>query len=686
MTCLSDLAPEGMVHVLTIRSPSARGRIAALEPPHLPKGYRLAVAADIPGENRLRSLGVEVPILASGRVAYEGEPLALLAGPDPMVLAELAAQVRVEIEEEEPLLSWETFSSDQVVAKRVAVVGDPELAFSIADKVLEDAYVSGPLEHWYSEPQGALASFDYDKIAVRCATQWPYHVRDSVALALGSRPEEVVVRPTRLGAHLDGKLWYPSLLACHAALAAFLLKRPARLLLTREEDFRFSPKRARSSVAVRAGLDPTGRLSALDLRIAVNVGAHAPLAEEILSQACLAASGAYACPNIRVEGYAVATDSPPMGAFAGLGAAPSFFALETTAARLAEAAGQDPVEWKARNILRKGSALITGEPLKEEPPYDEIAERLAKASDFRRKWACYELVRKRRTDRGDGPLRGIGFAFAYQGAGSSLSGETPGAYAVEAVLDKELRLLIKTSAAVSGGSAIDIWRNSAAELLGIPLESVAVAPPDTDSAPDSGPVSLSRGIAVVNKLVERSCLAIQKRRFRDPLPISARSVYRFPKPLRWAEGRVEGSPFETAAWGGAVVEVELDAWSLEPRPLGVWLCVDGGRIVSPGRARSALRACAAGALGSCLRESLGCDEGRVAPSAYYRYGLLPLSELPPIEVDFVGAERRSAAKGVGELPFDTVPAAFLAAVSLAAGARLDTLPVGPEILASTEGA
>ncbi|MBL8966325.1 MAG: xanthine dehydrogenase family protein [Spirochaetaceae bacterium] len=681
---LGDLSQPGMVHVATIRSPTACGRLVSVKAPTLPKGYRLILPADIPGENRIVSFGAELPVLAAERVTYVGEPVALLAGPDLATLGDLAESTRVLVEEEEGTFSWKSFASEQVVAKRVAVIGDPELAFSIADKVLEGEYDSGALEHLYSEPQGALAAFDYDKMAIWCATQWPYHVRDCVALVLGGAGEDVVVRPTRLGFHLDGKLWYPSLLACHAALAALLCKKPARILLSREEDFRCTTKRARSSVSLRTGLDATGRLTALDFRISLNVGAFGPLAEEMLSQACVAATGAYSCPNVRIEGYAVTTNTPPLGAFAGLGAAPSFFALESEAARLASAAGQDPVSWKSRNVLRKGSSLVTGDPLKEEPPYEEIAGRLGKASDFGRKWACYELVRKRRAGRDDGPLRGIGFAFAYQGAGAFLSGGAPNSYSVEATLDKELRLSLKTSAAACSGTMIDLWRRSASDLLGLPLEEVSVAPPDTDLSPNSGPVTLSRGLTVVNKLVERACQAIQKRRFRDPLPISAKAVYRIAKPLHWENGRIEGSIFETAAWGGAVVEVELDPWTLEPKPLGLWLCADGGRIVAPSRARAALRSGAATALSASMRESLEFAADGAIGAEYYRYGILPPGELPPIHVEILEADRRAPAKGLGELPNDTVPAAFMAAVAQAAGANFQSLPVGPEALADWE--
>jgi CO/xanthine dehydrogenase Mo-binding subunit len=675
-----------MLYVATIRSPSARGSIRSLRFPTLPAGYRSILPADIPGRNRIVSFGAEVPILAQDRVSYVGEPVALIAGPDPALLEELAAATKVVCDEEEPYLNWESFSSDQVAAKRVAVVGDPDLAFSIASSVQEEVYTSGAIEHYYSEPQGAAAAYDYDKIAVWCATQWPYHVRDSVALALGCRAEEVSVRPTRLGVHLDGKLWYPSLLACHASIASIACGRPAKVLLTREEDFRFTPKRVRSSVSVRAALGKGGELSALDVRIAINVGAYGPLAEEILSQAVIACTGAYACPNLRVEGYAVLTNTPPGGAFGGLGASHTLFAMEAHANRLAMAGGEDPADWKARNVLRKGSRLLTGEILKEEVPYDAIIAHLAAASDYRRKYAGYELVRKRRSGRADGPLRGIGLAFAYQGAGPFLSGDASNSYTVEATLDKDLRLRIFTSAAGGAGGVMDIWRGSAAAILGVGLESVSIAPPETDQVPDSGPSTLSRNVSVVNRLVERACEAIQKRRFREPLPLTARAAYRVPKPIKWEGGQVSGSPFDTAAWAGAVLELELDPWTLEPRPLGVWLCVDGGHVVAPERAAAALRSGVADALGACINERFDPSGGGAGISDYFRYGLLPLHELPPIGIEFVEPERRAPVKGIGELPFDTVPAAFLSALSQAADAAFSSLPVPTARLIGALGA
>ena len=87
-------------------------------------------------------------------------------------------------------------------------------------------------------------------------------------------------------------------------------------------------------------------------------------------------------------------------------------------------------------------------------------------------------------------------------------------------------------------------------------------------------------------------------------------------------------------------------------------------------------------LGLCLRERIDIESGRISEEGYLSYSLLPPAALPPIHVDLYEPDRRQRSKGIGELPFDTIPAAFLQAVAQAAGAAFYSVPVGPEELAA----
>lgn len=681
---VSDLSVAGMVHAALIRSPAARGTIRDIQSPPLPDGFRLITAEDIPGANMLRAFDSSMPVLAELKVCYEGEPVAILAGPDKDMVGELRDRVTVEVAAQPAVVNFEKFSSDQVERRRSLLRGDPDAAFASATGTVEGRYRTGPQEHYYPEPCGALATFEGGKLVLRAATQWPFHVRATVSDLLDIDEEDIVVKAAELAAPMDGKLWYPSLVAAQAALAAFLLQRPAKLLLDRREDFLYSPKRARASLRHRAAYGPGGALSAIDAQVLLDVGAYGPLADEMLDRLCAAAAGAYCCPNARIEAYAISTSSPPMGAFAGLGMAPSFFAMEMQAARIARMTDSTPEEWRARNALRQGDEKLSGGRMDKPVPSDGLLERLCALSDFKRKHASYELRRKRGADPAEGPRRGIGLGFCYQEDGMLDPAKERDDYSVEVELGKDSSLEIRTSAVPGSASVRGLWRSIASERLSIPPEQVRVAEPSTDKVPDSGPSTLSRNIAAVTSLIEKCVAEIQRKRFRSPLPILARKRQR---PARRG-GAAEGSgsaPFQNHGWAGAVVEAEVDEASLEIKPLRAWICVDGGTIASEPRARAAIEAGVAAALGWAQAERLAFFEGAVEEESFFRYRPMPLSEMPPVVVEFLASADSAPRKGIGELPYHCVPAAFAQALAQATGRDLQGLPLPPAYCPEEEG-
>jgi CO/xanthine dehydrogenase Mo-binding subunit len=310
---VEDIYPRQMLYALTIRSPVAAGRLKSIECPRLPNIYTLITAKDIPGRNRLEDS--PMPILAGDVLSYIGEPVALLLGPDKNMLEEYAGQITVTAEEEPPVFTPGAATEDLILARRDIRIGEPEAAFERAASITQDDYSTGIQEHWYAEPVGAVAwledcaeddGAETEKagrlagkiLVVRTATQWPFHVKRSLAQALKLEPARVRVEPTNIALHMDGKLWYPSLIACHAALGACITKKPVRLILTREEDFRYSPKRAASEISVSSALDENGEIIAAEITVTVNMGAYGVNAAEILDQCCLGSLGLYRCTDV----------------------------------------------------------------------------------------------------------------------------------------------------------------------------------------------------------------------------------------------------------------------------------------------------------------------------------------------------------------------------------------------------
>ncbi len=656
-TRVAEFRAEGMVYVATVRSPASKGALSSIHIPHLPRDYRSITADDIPGRRTMEAFGHEVPILASGRVSFKGEAVALIVGPDPKRLQEAVRLTKVNVDEEPGEFDFERFSSERLLARHSVGHGDVELALSIAHTLVEAEFRTGPLDNCYPEALGAAAIFDYDKLVVYTSTQWPFHVRAQVAAALKTREEDITVKPTALGLHLDGKLWYPTLLSCQAALAAFVCRKPALLMLSREEDFRYTPKRAPMLVSYRAGLDSGGKLLAVDSRIMINSGSYGVLADELAQRSAKAATGPYACPNVQAQSFAVSTNLPPLGSFTSIGMNQALFGIECLMDECAQALDMDPLEIREINMLKKGGETPGG-PRKKNIPFSLITERLCALSDFRRKRSSCELTRKRRNDPGSPPGRGIGFAFASQsGTGFHPSGIGAG-ISIEVELGKESQVLIRSSSVPETPGTLEIWKKAAADIIGAEIGRVTIESINTDFVPDSGLSSTSGTVSLITRLIESACETIRTRRFREALPIRVKKTYRH-------VARNAPYPGEDDSWAGAVVELELDDYSGQPKVLGAWMVVDAGKILSEEHARATICSGIANSLSQIRFEGISLDAGIPDVSAFRRYRMARTGDAPPITVEFVGNDPKARSGGIGDLPYAVIPAAFANALSQA---------------------
>jgi len=698
---VSDIILPKMLHALTVRSPVAKGRLVSVECPELPDGYMLVGAKDIPGKNCLDDS--DLPVLAGGRLSYIGEPVALLLGPDINILEERIRNCRVIAEEGAPVFNKEDAGADMTAAKREFATGDVDAAFAGAVSVVSNNYITGIQEHWYAEPCGAVAWPEQQgRIVVRTATQWPFHVARSVCGVLGVSASRVLVSPTVTGLHMDGKLWYSSLVSCHAALGAWIAKQPVRLILTREEDFSFSPKRFGTEIGYSCALNEKGEISGLDVNAVVNLGAYAVNADEILELIGLGSAGVYKIKNVRFRGSAVKTNIPPQGPFAGYGLAQIFFALENHVSYIADSMGQDPAQWRKQNFYAaginqsgppvKGSAANKGSSLG-----SRLIDNVINISDYRRKWTVYEWLKSVRNknaaavpeqspqhrppdsflggwmERTEG-LRGIGIAMGCQGNGLYNADMYP--CSVELTLDAQGILEIKTGMVGSDSDHGSVWTGLASKILEMDKRKVRVSY-NADSR-DSGPATTSRNIAVLTKLIEQACKAIQKRRAKDSPPLTVRRTARSQK-NNVTEERFPGSIldpdcFTQSGWGASVVEVEFDPIGYMPRIRGVWMCVDGGKILSEDKARKNLKTSIVQALGWAYREHIRYVDGAIPVDQFENFDIPGLSEIPPIKINFINSNSEEP-KGIGDIPFCCIPAAFVQAVSQAAGCRFRAIPL-----------
>ena len=159
------------------------------------------------------------------------------------------------------------------------------------------------------------------------------------------------------GGGFGGKEEYPSMIAAHAALLAWKSGKPVKMIYDRAEDMVATTKRHPSRTRHRTAVTRDGKLLAMEIDFAIDGGAYATLSPVVLSRGTIHAAGPYLCPNVRIRSRAVATNSPPHGAFRGFGAPQSIFALERHMDQVAAALGLAPEELRRRNFLRKGQTL-----------------------------------------------------------------------------------------------------------------------------------------------------------------------------------------------------------------------------------------------------------------------------------------------------------------------------------------
>ena len=693
---VDDINIKNALTGILLRSPVVSGLLKEIQTPKLPFNVSLITVADIPGQ-KFCSVGksneqdgqlkeyFEIPIFPEKELSWYGQPVAMLVGPDPAKLRELAEQCTILADTENPEQQEKSKqqTESKIIIERSYSTGSIAEAFEKAVMVIEGRYYSALQDPWPSDPPGAIAvPGNKNSMTIHTATQWPGHVHNSVAQCLNIKTSFVNVEPARLEIHLDSKIWYPSLLACQAAVGAKIRGKPVKLILKRDEDFLFSPKSAGAEIFLQSALNKQGHILGTKLHVSVNVGAYGIFAREILDRIALSALGAYNHVSIELEGHGRISHIPPAGPTIGFGHVQGFFAAERHASLIADTLGIDPAEWRKKVFLSKEKKLAIGVEINN-PPLEELIDRSETMSDYRRKWAAYELLRKNRREHYSSenksyePLRGIGVSLAYQGNSLLYDHRGQKSYeeGVELTLEKDGVLEIRT-ALPWGDNQIRIWHSLAAKTLGVEKIRIATKAEMPKNVPESGPASLSRGINIITELVEKACIAIRKQRFRDPLPITVHRYYRPSTIPSWndmsIEEKIDKNALGCLSWGSAVVEAEIDPVDYIPRIRGIWLCIDGGTILSEKIAKKSISTATLEALSWAMQEKVVYQNGRIDERSVKEYSI-QTDDYPPINVDFLWSEGKS--RGIGELPFALIPAAYAQALSQALDCHFNHYPV-----------
>lgn len=347
-------AHRGELFVECIYSPHAHARIV---------GINTSAAMAHPGvagvftakdfvHNLWGSIFKDQPLLASDTVHFVGEAVALVAADTREAAAQARRLVEVEYQALEPILSISQARAQKsfVGASRKIERGDVDLAIRSAPHSHTGDIVIRGADHFYLESQASLAyPLEDGQIEVHSSSQHPTETQHVVAHALGLTAKDVVCIVKRMGGGFGGKESQAAPFAAYAALVAHRLRRPARLILNKDDDMVMTGKRNPFENEYRVAYDDQGLILALDARLYSDSGAYADLSTSIMERAMLHIDNAYFIPNLRVVGQVCKTNHHPHTAFRGFGGPKGVATIERIIEEIAHALKKDPMAIRRLN-------------------------------------------------------------------------------------------------------------------------------------------------------------------------------------------------------------------------------------------------------------------------------------------------------------------------------------------------
>jgi aerobic carbon-monoxide dehydrogenase large subunit len=740
---VADFVLPGTREIAFVRSPVAHGWIRNIEVPASAKGSTFT-AKDLAGVNPIRAATAlpgfkhsSEPVLASGKVRYAGEIIAMVVGRSRAEAEDIASSISLEIEELEAVTDmlhacepgsprvhedWEdnifiTFSENGDVESVAR-----EAAIKVSREIRTARHCMFPMEG-----RAVLAYKDarLGFLTVISATQMPHVVQRGIADCLGMEDGKIRVISPDVG----GGFGYKGLLLREEVALAWLAKRvdhPVRWLEDCREHLSANANCREHFYRITGYADGDGKLLAIDCEAYVDAGAYSvyPTSAALeAGQICNLLPGPYILPVYRCRASAVATNKCPILPYRGVARTGVCLAIETIMDAIAREARLEPHDVKLRNLVRP-----------EQMPFDNVLNKHFDGGDYpeclRRALAAIGISRIRERQQAgepDGRLIGAGVAiFCEQGAhGTSVLASwgrpvVPGYEQAAVRLSSDGGLEIRVGTHSHGQGHETTLAQVAHELLGIPIERIKVLQGDTLYCAFSTGTWGSRSIVMAGGAVAQASRALASRisrigawllqanenevEIRDGAVFAgassvsfrdiARAWYLQPQHLPpgvdtgglevtagYRAGRDSGT-FSYAAHA-ALVAVDPETGLIDLLDYAV--VEDGGRLVNPMIVDGQVAGGTAQGIGTCLYEEMPFDpQGQPLASTLMDYILPGAAEVPDIRIfhmETPSPYTEFGIKGIGEGGAVAPPAAIVSAVNDALrsfGIELNEIPLTPE--------
>jgi xanthine dehydrogenase D subunit len=720
----SDLWMEGMLWGTTLRSPHPHARVRSIDVSKamsMPGVWAVLTHRDIPGDNLF---GLEIPdqpVLASDRVRYKGEPVAIVAAEHPETARRAAAAVVIDYETLDPVTDPEAALQNgpalhpggNLVRHLRIRKGDSDPR---ADVVVHGEYEVGMQDQAFLGPESGLALPAADGgVELYCSTQWLHVDQQQLAVVLALPLHQVRLTLSGVGGAFGGR--EDLSVQAHACLLALRTGRPVKMVYSREESFYGHVHRHPARLRYEHGANRDGRLLYVKARVLLDGGAYASTTNAVVGNAGSFAVGPYEVPTVSVDCYGVYTNNPTCGAMRGFGAVQAAFGYESQMDRLGAALGMDPVEVRLRNAVDSGSEMATGQRIEGPAPVRQLLRRVrdmplpppGDPDDMRQRPGGVSNA-----TRGEGVRRGVGYAISVKNVCKSAGYDDYSTARVRLTnADREPVVEVHTAASEVGQGLVSVQAQIARTELGV--SRVVILPADT-AVGDAGTSSASRQTWMSGGAVKAAAEAVRSRLIQraadllghDPADLAlsdghvvARSGapsisisdalgadsieetrvfrHRQTQPLDPETGQGDAHVAYAFAAHRAVVDVDTELGLV--RVVEIACSQDVGKAINRAAVEGQMHGGIAQGLGLALMEEIQVRDGHIRNPSFTDYLIPTTLDMPSMRLDILEHPRPDSPyglTGVGEPPLLSCPPAIVAAIRQACRNHIARIPVSPE--------
>ncbi|MEJ2625845.1 MAG: molybdopterin-dependent oxidoreductase [Pseudolabrys sp.] len=716
-----DVDVEGLLHMKLARSPHAHARVRSIDTRaalDVPGVVAVFTHADSPktafssARHEDRTIDPDDTLVLDDVVRFVGQRVAAVVAESEAAAEEGCRRLVIDyeilpavFEPEEAMQPGAPVIHDKGPEARIhdpqrniageihGGVGNVEEGFAQADIIHDGTNFTPRTQHAHLETHAAIGWVDeHGTLNLRASTQVPFLTRKELAHVFGLDHAKVRVFCERVGGGFGGK--QEMLVEDIVALATLKLQRPVKLEFTRAEQFTAATTRHPMRVSVKLGAKRDGTLTAIAMRVVSNTGAYGNHGLAVLEHACSESIAVYRCPNKKVDGYAVYTNTVPAGGFRGYGLPQTNFAVESAIDEVAHAIGMDGLAIRRLNAIHEGDAMLSTGEAHGDVIYGSYGLD-----------QCFDLIARAFDDGGapppDGWLTGEGFALCLANT------IPPGGHFSDSFIslrpDGTYELTVGT--AEFGNGTTTVHRQIAASVLATAPDNIVLRSSDTGHGGHDTGAFGSTGTVVAGRATERAARALRDMILdaaakalgvsRDDCTLQGDAVTGSGKRIALSElhktadddlaatGSTNGIP-RSVAFNVHGFRVAVNPVSGEIRILKSVQAADAGTVINPMQCRAQVEGGVAQALGAALYEEMVIDdEGRVTNAQFRNYHLPAFPDVPRTQVLFAETHDTLGpfgAKSMSESPYNPVGAALANAVRDATGVRFHALPLKPDRL------